>query len=118
MKTISGGASVMAALMLLLLLVPTTEAAITCSDVVNDLTPCLSYLQSGKGTPSASCCSGASKLLGSATNTADTKTACNCMKSTIKQLNLNGAASQSLAGKCGIKLSFTVSANTDCSKIG
>ncbi|XP_043692350.1 non-specific lipid-transfer protein-like [Telopea speciosissima] len=118
MKSISGGASAIAALMLLLLLVPTTEAAIKCNDVVKDLTPCLSYLLSGTGKPSASCCSGASKLAASASNTADTRAACNCIKSTANQLNLNAAAAKALPGNCGIKLSFTVSASTDCSKIG
>ncbi|KAJ4979950.1 hypothetical protein NE237_010730 [Protea cynaroides] len=119
MKSLSVGASAMAtALMLLLLLLPTSEAAISCSTVVSDLTPCLSYLRSGSGKPSVSCCSGVKKLAATATSTADLKTACNCIKTAAKQVNPNASAAQSLAGDCGVKLPFTVSTSTDCSKIG
>ncbi|XP_042515831.1 non-specific lipid-transfer protein 1-like [Macadamia integrifolia] len=119
MKSLSGGASAMAAaLMLLLLLVPTSEAVIACSDVVKDLTPCLNYIVSGSGKPSVSCCSGASKLAAAASTTADKRAACNCIQSTAKQININAAAAKALPGSCGISLPFTVSPNTDCSKIG
>ncbi|MBA0740559.1 hypothetical protein Gogos_013754, partial [Gossypium gossypioides] len=46
------------------------KAAITCSDVVSHLIPCLSYVQNG-GTPAAACCSGVKTLYGQAQTSPD-----------------------------------------------
>ncbi|KAJ7949063.1 Non-specific lipid-transfer protein [Quillaja saponaria] len=107
----------LAALMLLFLLASPSEAVISCSDVINDLRPCISYLVNGNGKPPAACCSGASALASAASTAADKKAACDCIKSTSQKLNVKAQLAQDLPGNCGIKLPFTVSANTDCSKI-
>ncbi|GMY07450.1 non-specific lipid-transfer protein 8 [Fagus crenata] len=104
------------AVVVLLLLAPATEASISCSDVVKDLRPCLTYLQNGTGKPTAACCSGVSALASAASSSADKKAACACIKSAAKQINANAEAAKALPGDCGITLSFTISSNVDCSK--
>ncbi|KAF1881312.1 hypothetical protein Lal_00023348 [Lupinus albus] len=78
--------STLAAFMLLILVVSTSEATLSCSDVIKDLKPCISYLVSGSGKPPEACCIGAKALASSATNSEDKKAACNCIKSTAKSL--------------------------------
>ncbi|CAL5330959.1 unnamed protein product [Camellia sinensis] len=103
-------------ILLLLLVAPASIAAITCSDVIKDLRPCISYLKTGSGTPPAACCAGAKALASAATSTADKKTACNCIKSTSKNMKINSKLAKALPGNCGINLGFSVDPNIDCSK--
>lgn len=102
--------------LLLLVLAPTSHSAISCSDVLKDLRPCLSYLTSGSGMPPAGCCVGATKLANSATTTADKKAACACIKSAAQQINPNPQLAQALPGNCGISLPVPITTNVDCSK--
>ncbi|KAL9371742.1 hypothetical protein Peur_036882 [Populus x canadensis] len=107
----------MAALMMFLLLAPTSDAAISCSDVIKDLRPCVNYLSSGTGKPPSACCAGASALQSAASSTADKKAACECIKSASKSLNPNPQLAQALPANCGINLPYTISPSVDCSKI-
>lgn len=104
------------ALMLILVLGPASDAAISCSDVIKALRPCVNYLLSGSGKPPASCCAGAKSLASAASTPADMKSACECITSAAKQFNPNNQLAQALPANCGINLSFSVSPNTDCSK--
>ncbi|KAK6120769.1 hypothetical protein DH2020_045485 [Rehmannia glutinosa] len=104
-----------AAFAVILLVSPT--AAITCSDVIKDLRPCVNYLKSGSGTPPSDCCTGASSLASAATSTADKQTACTCLKNAAKSINPKPELAKSLAGNCGISLPFEVSPTVDCSKM-
>lgn len=106
----------LATLVILILLASTSEAAISCSDVIKDLRPCVSYLVSGSGKPPAACCAGTKALASAASTTEDKKTACNCIKSTSKSININSQLAQALPGNCGITLPIAISPNTDCSK--
>lgn len=106
----------LAALVLLILLASTSEAAISCSDVIKDLNPCVSYLVSGSGKPPATCCSGVKALASAASTPEDKKAACNCIKSTSKSISINAQLAQALPGNCGVTLPISVSPNTDCSK--
>ncbi|KAK7243654.1 hypothetical protein RIF29_38462 [Crotalaria pallida] len=108
--------SALAALVLLILLASTSEATISCSDVVKDLKPCISYLVSGSGKPPAACCSGAKALASAASTSEDKKAACNCIKSTSKSITIKSDLAQALPGNCGISLSISISPNADCSK--
>ncbi|KAF7824456.1 non-specific lipid-transfer protein 8 [Senna tora] len=94
-----------------------SEGAISCSDVIKDLRPCVSYLSSaGGGKPSAACCAGAKALASAASTPGDKKTACNCIKSASKSVTINAQSAQALPASCGISLSISVSPNADCSK--
>ncbi|XP_044466995.1 non-specific lipid-transfer protein 8-like [Mangifera indica] len=110
-------ASTMAALIILILLVPESEGAISCSDVIKDLRPCVNYLKSGSGNPPSACCAGASSLASATSTTADKKTACSCIKSAAQKMTIQTQLAQALPGNCGITLSVQISPNVDCSKI-
>ncbi|MFS7906288.1 putative plant lipid transfer protein/Par allergen [Helianthus anomalus] len=102
---------------LLMLSVPSSDAAISCSAVIQDVAPCVTYLRSGSGLPPAACCSGAKALAAAAKATDDKQAACACLKSASRSLNPNPGLAKSLPGNCGISLGFTISANVDCTKI-
>ncbi|XP_071691052.1 non-specific lipid-transfer protein 1-like [Rutidosis leptorrhynchoides] len=102
---------------LLLLFVPNSNAAITCATVIKDVGPCVNYLKNGSGAPPPGCCSGAKALAATASTTADRRAACACLKSASQRLNPNPELAQSLPGKCGINLGFTISSSVDCTKI-
>ena len=62
----------MALLLLLLMAAPSvTNAGVTCGQVLNYLTPCISYAMGRGSEPPAACCSGVSNLNAAANNTAD-----------------------------------------------
>ncbi|KAF4394634.1 hypothetical protein G4B88_009884 [Cannabis sativa] len=100
--------------LLFLAMAASSEAAISCSDVIKDLRPCVSYLMNGSGKPPAPCCSGVSTLASAASSSADKKAACECIKNAAKNIKLKTDLAQSLPKDCGISLPFAVSPNTDC----
>lgn len=105
-----------AVMVLLLLLAPASNAAISCSDVIKDLRPCVNYLVKGSGKPPAACCAGVSALASAASSSADKKAACECIKSASKNIKPNPQLAQALPANCGINLPVTISPNVDCSK--
>ncbi|PON68643.1 Lipid transfer protein/Par allergen [Parasponia andersonii] len=115
----SSRSSKMAAVFVIIfLLVAASEAAISCSDVIKDLRPCVNYLVNGSGKPPAVCCAGASALASAASTSDEKKAACNCIKSASKNINIKSELAQALPKNCGISLPFTFSPNTDCSTVG
>ncbi|XAR63370.1 hypothetical protein NMG60_11023282 [Bertholletia excelsa] len=103
--------------LVILLLAPASEAAISCSDVIRDMRPCVSYLQGGGGKPPQACCDGAKTLASAAATKADRQTTCNCLKSASKGMNVNPGLVKALPGNCGINLGFSIDPSTDCSTI-
>ncbi|KAI3511161.1 hypothetical protein L1887_18305 [Cichorium endivia] len=102
---------------LFLLFIPSSDGVLTCSTVIQDVAPCVSYLRSGSGMPPPACCSGAKALAAAASTTADRQAACKCLKSASQSLNPNPVLAKSLPGNCGISLGFTISPSVDCTKI-
>ncbi|KAL7615541.1 hypothetical protein Lser_V15G03283 [Lactuca serriola] len=100
-----------------LLFLSSSDAVITCSTVIQDLAPCVSYLRSGSGMPPPACCSGAKALATAASTTADKQAACKCLKSASQSITPNPGLAKSLPGNCGISLGFTISPSVDCTKI-
>lgn len=109
--------TVVSTLILILLLAPTSQAVISCKEVIKDLKPCVNYLVSGSGKPPVACCDGAKALASSASTSADKKATCECIKSAAKNFNLNTKLAQALPANCGISLSFSISPNSDCAKL-
>ncbi|KAI6692132.1 hypothetical protein NL676_019842 [Syzygium grande] len=106
------------ALFLLSTRVPVSQSVISCSDVLKDLRPCVSYLKSGSGMPPPACCAGVSALANAATSSADKKAACACIKNAAQKMNPNQQLAQALPANCKITLPVAVSPNVDCSKVG
>ncbi|KAA1167763.1 hypothetical protein FWJ25_19530, partial [Marinobacter salinexigens] len=78
---------------------------------------CISYVRTGGSVP-PSCCSGVKSLAGSAKTTTDRRAVCNCLKSTAASISgLKPALAAGLPGKCGVRIPYTISPSTDCSKV-
>lgn len=94
-------------------------AAITCNQVVSNLTPCISYVANGGAVPQ-SCCNGIRTLYGLAQTTADRQTVCNCLKQAVSQFppytGVNVGLATGLPAKCGINLPYKISPSTQCQK--
>ncbi|CAH1441392.1 unnamed protein product [Lactuca virosa] len=95
----------------------TYAQAITCDQVVSDLSPCYGYLTNG-GAVSSACCSGVEALNSAANSASARQTACSCLKSAYSSnsgINLSNAAS--LPSECGVNLPYKISPSTDCSTV-
>ncbi|XP_027336855.1 non-specific lipid-transfer protein 1-like [Abrus precatorius] len=102
--------------------IPKAQGAVTCGQVVNNLTPCISYVVYGGNMVPAQCCSGVKNLNSMARTTPDRQTVCNCIKNAVSNsgftytsFNLNLAAG--LPRKCGVNIPYQISPNTDCSRV-
>ncbi|OEL26657.1 hypothetical protein BAE44_0012323 [Dichanthelium oligosanthes] len=91
-------------------------ADITCPDVMNDLQPCLSFLQGDGTSPSAACCAGVKTVYAAAGTTAERQATCECLKTAYRQIHANLAAAQALPGNCGLSLPYTITPDIDCTK--
>ncbi|KAE9610797.1 putative plant lipid transfer protein/Par allergen [Lupinus albus] len=91
--------------------------AVTCGQVVRNLSPCVNYLRFGGAVP-ATCCGGVKSLVSSAPTTADKRTVCGCLKSAVSAIpNYNDANAASLPGKCGVNIPYKISVSTNCATI-
>lgn len=105
------------AIVFLVVAAPLAEATVTCGSVSKNVAQCITFLKGGVS-PSVACCSGVKTLNSIASTPADRKTACGCLKSaaaSIEGINYKNAAQ--LPAKCGVKISYAISPNTDCSKV-
>ncbi|KMT00369.1 hypothetical protein BVRB_9g216770 [Beta vulgaris subsp. vulgaris] len=105
------------AFMCMVVVAPHAEAAMSCGTVTKNIAQCITYLKGGDS-PSKGCCDGVTTLKNLASTPADKKTACACLKSaaaSIKGLDEKKAAG--LPDKCGVSISYSISPNTDCSKV-
>ncbi|KAH0458085.1 hypothetical protein IEQ34_013400 [Dendrobium chrysotoxum] len=111
-------AAVLMAAVLVAVLSPSSEAAVSCSDVFQKLMPCLSYLQSGgNSAPPSPCCNGISALMTEATVKADRQTACNCLKRAAASVSgINFGLAGALPQRCGVNIPYKISPTTDCNK--
>jgi hypothetical protein len=96
----------------------TTKAAISCNQVINTLTPCISYVV-GNGALTDNCCNGIRGLNSAARTTPDRQSVCTCLKNTASQFSYNSrnvALAAGLPGKCGVKLPYKIDPSTDCKR--
>ncbi|KAK8511044.1 hypothetical protein V6N13_013457 [Hibiscus sabdariffa] len=120
---VTSGVLKLASLMLVVCMAVTgapkaADAAVTCNVVVNNLMPCISYVQSG-GQPPAACCDGVRTLYGQAQTSADRQTVCKCIKSAINGIPYSGTNlgyAASLPEKCNLHIPYKISPSTDCNK--
>ncbi|KAM0053867.1 putative plant non-specific lipid-transfer protein/Par allergen [Helianthus debilis subsp. tardiflorus] len=91
--------------------------ALSCSDVVSKLSPCINYLQNGGSVPTA-CCNGVKGLNAAAKSTADKKTACGCMKNAYQSMSgIKANIALGLPKKCGVNIPYKISMSTNCNNI-
>ncbi|GLJ10517.1 hypothetical protein SUGI_0129640 [Cryptomeria japonica] len=109
------------AMLLMTTLMPMAMAAnaMTCNTAVQNLVPCLTFLQSnGMGTPSAKCCSGVNTLAQMAKTSAAKRQICNCLKPQLNSsVKATDAAVTNLPIKCKVPLGFKISKSTNCNTL-
>ncbi|KAG4925380.1 hypothetical protein JHK87_050920 [Glycine soja] len=99
---------------------PKAQAAVTCNQVVSNLTPCISYvLNGGKAVPGP-CCNGIKTLFNLAHSTPDRQTVCKCIKNAVSAFhygksNVDRAAA--LPKQCGVNIPYQISPSTDCTRV-
>nr|ABK22649.1 unknown [Picea sitchensis]ABK25515.1 unknown [Picea sitchensis]ACN40466.1 unknown [Picea sitchensis] len=93
------------------------EAAISCSTVIADLVPCLSYVTGSAASPPAACCNGVKTLNAAAQTTPDRQAACKCIKSAAASYHYNSAKADKIPALCGVNIGIPISPSTSCDTI-
>ncbi|KAL5580528.1 hypothetical protein UlMin_012970 [Ulmus minor] len=100
-----------------MLMVSHVEATITCEQVTNWLTPCISYGVFG-GIVAPACCEGIKELNAAYQTKEDIRGACSCVKDGAARIpGINYDRINQLHGLCGTPSPFKVYPSTDCSKV-
>jgi hypothetical protein len=98
----------------------TVSGAVTCAQVVRDLTPCISYaMGAGRATtaPGQDCCTGIKSLNDAAGTAADRQATCACLKQATASMGaLKPDLVASIPSQCGVVIPYPISRSTDCSK--
>ncbi|CAN6362066.1 unnamed protein product [Urochloa humidicola] len=92
--------------------------AVTCGQVVDYLSPCISYAMGGRGTaPPEACCSGVRSLNTAARTTGDRQAACKCVKQVTSSMPaLKPGIVAGIPDKCGVDIPYPITSSTDCTK--
>ncbi|EER89877.1 non-specific lipid-transfer protein 4 [Sorghum bicolor] len=114
MKTTSSGIAV---LLVAMLAVQAAVAEISCPDVLNDLSPCLAFLQGNAPQPSGECCGGVRALYAAADTRPARQATCRCLKAAYLQVHAQLPAAQELAGDCGVPINYKITPDIDCDMI-
>jgi hypothetical protein len=91
------------------------QGDIQCSEVVQDLVPCLDYLQGDETSPSVACCGGATALFGAADTREERQQTCRCLKTAYRRYDIIVSAAEALPMACGLGLSYVITPDIDCS---
>lgn len=92
------------------------EATITCGQVTQLLTPCISYAVLG-GTVAPECCAGIKELHVIKITTEGVRAACTCIKQGAAIIpGIDYERVNQLPGKCGITSPYKIYPSTDCSR--
>lgn len=90
-------------------------AAVSCSDAVNALIPCGSFLIGvGEADPSKECCASAQSLNKMATTVESRRALCECLKQTGPSFGVKPERARRLPPFCKLKLNIPVSPNVNC----
>ncbi|ESQ45353.1 hypothetical protein EUTSA_v10010829mg [Eutrema salsugineum] len=95
-----------------------SEAAISCGAVASNLGQCINYLTRGGFIPRG-CCSGVQRLNSMARTTRDRQQACRCIQGAARALGsrLNPGRAARLPGACRVRISYPISARTNCNRV-
>ncbi|CAO2819211.1 unnamed protein product [Amaranthus hypochondriacus] len=96
------------------------QDSVLCNDVVNELSPCLSYLDNQDSSPSSSCCQGA-KYVAKHYSKSKTKRqeVCQCLESLLPLVGqIDTSLVSDLPHQCGLKIKLPpISTTLNCSQI-
>ncbi|KAL0363197.1 UNVERIFIED_CONTAM: Non-specific lipid-transfer protein 2A [Sesamum calycinum] len=95
---------------------PVPAEAISCTQALQFLMPCQSFLF-GVGEISSSCCVGAQSLARATVSSTDRKTVCQCLKQVALSVRINLDNAKQLPQLCKIDVPIPVQLNVNCDEI-
>ncbi|TKY61262.1 Non-specific lipid-transfer protein [Spatholobus suberectus] len=108
-------------LSIVILLITRCEAmaSISCSTVIEEVAPCISFLPESSKQPSESCCNGIKKLSGEAGTQKDRAAICQCLKQGLAMVgNYDPKRIPQLPKACGLSVTLPpIDKKTDCNNI-
>ncbi|GAY35304.1 AAI domain-containing protein [Citrus sinensis] len=90
--------------------------AMSCSEAVTTLMPCVPFVVGSDPRPTASCCLGVKTVNDQATTKEDRRALCECLKKAGPALGAKPEKAKQLPGLCGIKVPVPIDPNIDCNK--
>lgn len=93
------------------------EGAISCSKVISDLLPCLSFVTGNAANPTAACCNGVKSLNAAANSTPDRQAVCKCIKSVSGSSTYDSSKAANIPSLCGVTVGFPISASMSCDAV-
>ncbi|GFP91914.1 non-specific lipid-transfer protein [Phtheirospermum japonicum] len=109
-------ARLLGALFLVLLIARPAVSVPSCTEVFNDLAPCLSYLQGTSKSPTQECCAGLKALKAIEKTKEDRVASCNCGKQALSMFNYDPKKLTLLPKECGVDMNMpAIDKNFDCS---
>ncbi|KAK9224168.1 hypothetical protein WN944_012618 [Citrus x changshan-huyou] len=88
--------------------------AMSCSEAVTTLMPCVPFVVGSDPRPTASCCLGVKTVNDQATTKEDRRALCECLKKAGPALGAKPEKAKQLPGLCGIKVPVPIDPNIDC----
>ncbi|CAA0816628.1 Non-specific lipid-transfer protein 8 [Striga hermonthica] len=105
-------------LLLASLLMKAALSVPSCTQVLNDLAPCLSFLQGKIDQPTAQCCGGIKALKAIVKTKEDRVAACNCGKQALSMVDYDPKRLPLIPKPCGVDFNLPpIDKNFDCSKV-
>lgn len=89
--------------------------AISCSDALNTLLPCTSYLLAGEARPTAECCTSVRSLNKMAVTVASRRALCQCFKGTAPSFGVKLERAKGLLSLCKLTVNVAMTFNVNCS---
>uniref|UniRef100_A0A7N0UT94 Non-specific lipid-transfer protein n=1 Tax=Kalanchoe fedtschenkoi TaxID=63787 RepID=A0A7N0UT94_KALFE len=101
------------------IMIGATSSPPPCETVLQDLTPCLTFLAANEQSPSTGCCSGVRTLAPYSQKQADRTTVCECLKSYAPSLGpIDMSLIAQIPKKCSVDVNLpNISSDIDCSKV-
>lgn len=93
------------------------EGAISCSKVIFDILPCLSFVTGDAANPTAACCNGVKSLNAEANSTPDRQAVCRCIKSVAGSSSYDASKAANIPSLCGVNVGFPISASMSCDSV-
>lgn len=90
--------------------------AMSCSQAVTTLMPCLPFAVGSDPKPTAPCCLGVKTVNDQATTKEDRRALCECFKKAAPALGVKPEKVKQLPDLCGIKVPVPIDPNIDCNK--
>lgn len=97
--------------------VPAAAPAVPCSQIVNKLTPCYSYISGKEDEPTQPCCNGVKEISDAIKSKADKQAACECIKGALSKIKYDPNLIPQLPKKCGVPINLPpIGKDTDCTQ--